>query len=140
MTAENPAVNRHPGNSKYRAEARKEGMENMKTIVEVELTRRGVTPAQFLAYVRSTLKKKGVIEYASDLDLDYFRKGNDLNFDYYNDPDKPCKSEKSVSKPYEMQTYILNWSGSCYNEICEFTFDDEKTGTGYYYLLNTVDE
>ena len=112
----------------------------MKTIFEVELSRRGVTPAQFLAYVRSTLKKKGVRDYASDLDLDYFRRGNDLNFDYYNDPEKPCKSEKSVSKPYEMQTYILNWSGSCYNEICEFVFDDGKTGYGYYYLLNTVDE
>ena len=112
----------------------------MKTIVKVELSRRGVTPAQFLSYVRSTLKKKGVREYASDLDLDYFRKGNDLNFYYYNDPDKPCKSEKSVSKPYEMQTYILNWSGSCYNEICEFTFDDEKIGYGYYYLVSTEDE
>ena len=23
-----------------------------------------------------------------------------------------------------------------YNEICEFTFDDEKTGHGYYYQAN----
>lgn len=23
-----------------------------------------------------------------------------------------------------------------YNEICEFSFDDEKIGSGYYYLVN----
>lgn len=109
----------------------------MKTLVQVELTRHNVTPAQFLAYVRATLKRKGVREYASDLDLDYFASGTDLNFDYRNNPEKPCKAEKSVSRPYEMQTYVLNWDGSCYNEICEFQFDDDKTGYGYYYLVNT---
>lgn len=112
----------------------------MKTLVQVELTRHNVTPAQFLAYVRATLKRKGVRDYGSDLDLDYFARGNDLNFDYRNDPEKPCKAEKSISRPYEMQTYILNWDGSCYNEICEFEFDDEKTGHGYYYLVNTEAE
>lgn len=112
----------------------------MKTLVEIELTRHNVTPAQFLAYVRSTLKKKNFRDYASDLDLDYFRRGNDINFYYHDEPEKPCKAEKSVSHPYEMQTYILNWDGSCYNEICEFEFDDIHTGHGYYYLLNTESE
>lgn len=110
----------------------------MRTAAQIELSRDNITPAQFLAYVRYMLKKKGIREYASDLDLDYFRRGNDLNFDYRNNPEKPCKAEKSVSRPYEMQTYILNWDGSCYNEICEFDFDNEKTGHGYYYLINTV--
>ena len=43
-------------------------------------------------------------------------------------------SLKSVN-PLRMicRLYILNWDGSMYNEICEFTFDDEKTGHGYYY-------
>lgn len=104
----------------------------------IEITRHNVTPAQFLAYVRSQLKKKDLRDIASDLDLDYFARGNDLNFEYYNEPGKPCKSERSVSRPYEMQTYVRNWDGTCYNEICEFQFDDEKTGTGYYYLLNTI--
>lgn len=112
----------------------------MKTLVQVELTRHNVTPAQFLAYVRSTLKSKGVREYGSDLDLAYFVRGNDLNFYYHDEPGKPCKAEKSVSHPYEIQTYVLNWDGSCYNEICEFEFDDEKTGHGYYYLVNTEAE
>ena len=105
---------------------------------EIEITRNNVTPAEFLAYVRAQLKKKGMRDIASDLDLDYFRRGNDLNFYYRNNPEKPCKSEKSVSKPYEMQTYVLNWDGTSYNEICEFYFNDEKAGIGYYYLLNTT--
>lgn len=106
----------------------------------IEIMRHNVTPAQFLAYVRSQLKKKGMRDVASDLDLEYFARGNSIfNSEYYNEPGRPCKSEKSVSKPYEMQTYILNWDGSCYNEICEFEFDDEKTGHGYYYLYNNLD-
>ena len=106
----------------------------------IEIMRHNVTPAQFLAYVRSQLKKKGLRDIASDLDLDYWARGNDLNFYYYNDPDRPCKSERSVSSPYEMQTYIKNWDGTCYNEICEMQFDNEKTGTGYYYLINSIGE
>lgn len=104
----------------------------------IELTRHNVTPAQFLAYVRAQLKKKSMRDVSSDLDLDYFVRGNDLNFYYHDEPGRPCKAEKSVSRPYEMQTYILNWDGSCYNEICEFEFDDEKTGHGYYYLSNNL--
>lgn len=100
----------------------------------LEATRHGVTPAQFLAYVRGQLIKKGIRDLASDLDLDYFRAGNDLNFYYHGEPEKPCRAERSISKPYEMQTYCQNWDGTVYNEICEFEFDDEKTGHGYYYL------
>lgn len=105
---------------------------------EIEITRHNVTPSEFLAYVRAQLKKKSMRDLASDLDLEYFRRGNDLNFSYRNDPLKPCKAEKSVSRPYEMQTYVLNWDGTYYNEICEFYFDDSKTGCGYYYLANTI--
>jgi hypothetical protein len=105
---------------------------------EIEITRHNVTPAEFLSYVRTQLKKKGLNVISEGRELDYFRRGDDLNFYYRNDPEKPCKSEKSVSKPYEMQTYVLNWDGTCYNEICEFSFDDGKIGTGYYYLLNTT--
>lgn len=105
--------------------------------IELELTRNNVTPAQFLAYVRSMLKKTGKAGYAGDLDLRYWAAGNDIEFDYHDDPTRPAKAEKSVSRPYQMQTYIRNWDGTCYNEIVEFDFWDERTGTGYYYLLNT---
>lgn len=107
---------------------------------EIEVTRNGCTPAEFLAYVRRMLRAKQLRHLASDLDLGYFRSGSDQNFYYHDDPEKPCKAEKSVSKPYEMQTYVLNWDGTQYNEICEFEFDDEKHGHGYYFLLNTVAE
>lgn len=106
----------------------------------IEIQRSNVTPAQFLAYVRSQLKKHGLRDLASDLDLQYFVGGYDLNSSYHDVPGKPCKAEKSVSKPYEMQTYLQNWDGTEYNEICEFDFYDEKTGNGYYYLFNTCNE
>lgn len=105
---------------------------------ELEITRHNVSPAEFLSYVRAQLKKKGMRDLSSDLDLDYFRRGNDLNFYYHDDPEKPCKAEKSVSLPYEMQTFVLNWDGTRYNEICEFSFDNGKTGCGYYYLLSEL--
>ena len=106
---------------------------------EIEIERNNVTPAQFLAYVRAQLKKHNMNDLSSDLDLDYFRRGNDRNSSYHDIPGKPCKAETSVSKPYEMQTYCLNWDGTRYNEICEFEFDDDKTGYGYYYLVDTID-
>ena len=113
-------------------------MKTTKTI-EVEITRHNVTPAQFLAYVRSQVDKKGGRMYRGDLDLDYFKRGNDLNFDLvHGEEDSPLTGlrEKSISRPYEMQTYLRYPNGATYNEICEFEFDDEKTGHGYYYLVN----
>lgn len=100
---------------------------------EIEITRHNVTPAQFLSYVRRNVDKKGGEMLRSDLNTSYFAAGNDLNFDIcHNDG----LHEKSVSKPYEMQTYLHYSNGAVYNEICEFEFDNEKTGNGYYYLLN----
>lgn len=48
----------------------------------------------------------------------------------------PCKAEKFKAFAYDIQTYILNFDGTCYNEICEFHFNDEKRGYGYYYQAN----
>ena len=110
---------------------------------EIEIQRSNVTPAQFLAYVRNRVDAKGGEMLRSDLSLDYFKRGDDLNFDiHHEEPEFDGLHEKSISKPYEMQTYIKYEDGACYNEICEFEFDDEKTGHGYYYLVNveTVEE
>lgn len=107
---------------------------------ELEITRTGCTPAQFLAYVRAQIRKHNFAGIsAEDIDLEYFKAGNDLNFNIDNEgkPDAPCRKERSISKPYEMQTYILNWDGSVFNNIMEFTFWDDKTGCGYFYFLNT---
>ena len=105
------------------------------TTFEIEITRHNVTAAQFLAYVRARVDAKGGRMCRSDLDLDYFKRGDDLNYDtkHKGDPDLEGIHEKSVSKPYEMQTYIRYPSGATYNEICEW-----NDGTGYYYLVNIV--
>lgn len=113
------------------------------TKFEIEMSRNNVTPAEFLAYCRNRVDAKGGEYIRSDLDLDYFKRGDDLNFNVdhkaANDEcytGSGCEREKSISKPYEMQTYIRWENGAMYNEICEFDFDDEKRGHGYYYLVN----
>ena len=103
----------------------------MKTNYPIEIQRRNVTPAQFLAYVRRRLKATGGDAFCGCLDLDYFAAGSEPNYDTERDGTH-CISR---SKPYSMQTYIRQ-DGRLYNEICEFEFDDEKTGYGYYYLID----
>lgn len=109
----------------------------------LELTRSNVTPAQFMAYVKYQLRKHDMNDCASDLDLNYWKRGDDLNFDIKYGPDDPqrefCKAEKSVSRPYEMQTYVRNADDSVYNQIMEFTFDDDRIGHGYFFYLNMWD-
>lgn len=103
------------------------------TTFTIEISRTKVTPSQFLAYVRAAVDAKHGDTLRSDLDLDYFRRGDDLNFDITHEDGT---REKSTSKPYEMQTFVKHTDGSMYNEICEFEFDNDKTGHGYYYLVN----
>ena len=108
---------------------------------EYECQRNNVTPSQFLTYVRGRVDYKGGQNIRSDLDLDYFRRGNDLNFDIKHEGDSlDGVHEISISKPYEMQTYIRYPDGTVYNEICEFNFWDDKKGNGYYYLMNVYDD
>ena len=107
----------------------------MKTNYNIEIQRRNVTPAQFLAYVRRRLKATGGDAFCGCLDLDYFAAGSEPNYDTERDGTH-CISH---SKPYSMQTYIRQ-DGRLYNEICEFEFDDEKTGHGYYYLIDAEEE
>ena len=107
----------------------------MKTNYTIEIQRRSVTPAQFLAYVRRRLKATGGDAFCGCLDLDFFAAGSEPNYDTERDGTH-CISR---SKPYSMQTYIRQ-EGRLYNEICEFEFDDEKTGHGYYYLIDAEAE
>lgn len=107
----------------------------MKVNYTVEIQRRNVTPAQFLAYVRRRLKATGGDAFCGCLDLDYFAAGSEPNYDTERDGTH-CISR---SKPYDMQTYIRE-DGRLYNEIVEFEFDDEKTGHGYYYLIDAEAE
>lgn len=59
---------------------------------EIEIMRHGLTPAAFLAYIRYKLKTKGMQDLASDLSLEYFRRGNDLNLSYQTRRKTPCLS------------------------------------------------
>ena len=114
--------------------------ETVKTVTdfEIEIMRHNVTPAQFLAYVRQRVDAKGGRWFRGDLDLRWFKaSGWDYGYEWGVPGDKGCASEKGVDKPYEKQTYIRYFDGSVYNEIVEFQFDDEKRGTGYYFITNT---
>jgi len=109
----------------------------MKTtkVYEHEFTRHGVTPAQFLAYIRQQQKKyPGEICY--DCDLRMFA-AESWSSDYTNalPSERPCAAERCTDRPYDKQTYIRNFDGTTYNEIIEFQFDDDKIGTGYYYTV-----
>lgn len=109
----------------------------MKEMLEIML--HNTTPARFAAYVRYQIRNhkfEGIC--ADDINFKYWKAGNDLEFDYHDIDEKPCKAEKSISKPYEMQTYIKNWNGTCFNQIMEFQFDDEKTGSGYFYYYSDI--
>ena len=114
--------------------------ETVKTVTdfEIEIMRHNVTPAQFLAYVRQRVDAKGGRWFRGDLDLRWFKaSGWGYGYEWGVPGDKGCASEKGVDKPYEKQTYIRYFDGSVYNEIVEFQFDDEKRGTGYYFITNT---
>lgn len=115
-------------------------MKTRKTF-EHEYQRYNVTPAQFLAYLRS-MAKKHPGELCNDFNLAVF-KAEGWTIDYSNalPSEKPCESERSIDRPYEKQTYIRNFDGTTYNEIIEFQFDNETHGTGYYYTVQIdVDE
>ena len=117
----------------------------MKTAYTIELTRHDVTPAQFLAYVRSQCKRKGI---PFDMDTAYFVQGQQYSSGEYMNSAytggtpsrRPCYAETCKATPYEHQTYIVGYDGETYNEIIEFDFDDEKTGHGYCFIIQTESE
>lgn len=102
----------------------------MKHTLEIQVN--NVTPSQFLAYVRKMAKKKGLnVEIPSakefaTLEDEGFGKFGSNDFWY--------------TKPYAYHTYFKNNEIGTFCEICEFEFWDEKTGHGYYYLLDDTTE
>lgn len=119
---------------------------------KIEIARNNVTPAKFFAEIRFACKKKGIDfaltleEFANPIqhwNSSYIVKdgkkishwGNDYKSES-DGADAPCASEVCRILPYDFQMYARNFDGSCFNEICEFVFDDEKTGHGYYYQMN----
>jgi hypothetical protein len=77
------------------------------------------------------------IYYRDNTDLEEYEEREYHHYDQILDADnEPAKSELVKTLPYDLQTYVLNWDGTCFNETCEFTFDDDKRGWGYYYQAN----
>ena len=123
---------------------------NMKA--EIEITRNNVSLAQFFSYVKAACEAKG---FSFDIERESFENPTSIynisvskkngiksfvDFEYNHgraiEPEcemDGAKSEISKCKPLDYQTYILNFDGTMFNEICEFTFYDEKKGSGYYY-------
>lgn len=110
-----------------------------KMVAYVEMERHNVTPAQFLAAVRATLKRKNIQEGLS-LDLRDFRGADGGYSDTYNVD--AGVNEVNDGRPYSKQVYLKWNDGTVYNEICQFDFDDEKTGYGYFFHIEieNVDE
>ena len=81
--------------------------------------------------------QKGFIHYNYTDELEEYQKTELCHYDW-TEPgtNAPCRAETRKTFAYDYQTYILNFDGSMFNEICEFTFDDGKTGHGYYYQAN----
>jgi len=120
---------------------------------DVEVTRTNVTVAEFFSAIKAACAKKGmdfglerdVFENPSHPSNDtytvkggikYARYGKGEPTREFDGTDAPAKSETSRIQPYDYQVHIHNHDGSVYNEICEFTFHDDKRGSGYYYQLN----
>ena len=120
---------------------------------QVEVSRHNVTVAQFFSAVRSACKKKG-LDFGLERDIfespiacynaTYFVRDG-VKYARYceGEPtleldatDAPAKAETCRIKPYDYQVYVMGFDGSVFNEICEFTFDDENRGFGYYYQLS----
>jgi hypothetical protein len=118
----------------------------------VELQRNNVTLSQFFSYIKTQCNKKG-LDFGLERDKDVFENPPTLiNTCYYIKDGKQIyttdgyRTERPASeasfqseiyrvKPLTYQSYALGFDGSCFNEICEFTYDDETTGHGYYYQV-----
>jgi len=124
-------------------------------VKSVEIQRSNVTVAEFFNYIKKQCEKKGLV-FGLENDRDIFENVPDQwrsNTRYYVKDgvkyctvdghrsewpaeDVPCKSEIVRQLPYDFQTYILNFDGTCYNETCEFHFMDDNRGFGYYYQMS----
>jgi hypothetical protein len=134
--------------------------------VTIEIERNNVTVAEFLAYVKRQCAPKGTSidierDSISNLRQNIYRSyhvkdgikhcsvmhkckdektgfmlPDDWRETEYDGSDAPAAAETSREFPYDWQTYILGFDGAMYNEICEFTFNDERRGHGYFFLAN----
>lgn len=115
---------------------------------QVEVIRSNITLSAFFAAIKAATARKGT---DMTIDKDFFENPptSESSSYYIKDGEKiytyngftvrqpvdmaACKAETYRIKPLDWQTYTLNFDGSMFNEICEFTFDSETKGSGYYW-------
>ena len=106
-----------------------------KNAYNLEIQIENVTPSQFLAYVRRRCREKNVQAPSISSTKEF------ANCEYASmgDPSKGhdgWSADHWHTKPYDYQVCSIRKDHSTgFNEICEFTFDDEKKGHGYYYSV-----
>jgi hypothetical protein len=133
------------------------------TSICTEIQRHGVTIGEFLRYIDKMLSKKGLergfsreelVSPAREYSTSYtvvdgekichFVEIDGAKSRHWSSTedggDAPCEAETYRQFAYDFQVYSKNWDGSCYNEICEFTFDGNQRGTGYYYQASLAAE
>ena len=98
---------------------------------------------RMVTYYRRKLKSavlpNGYIRYWYTDEIEEYQERELYSYDREDDAaDAPFKSEETRNFAYDCQTYILSFDGTCYNEICEFTFDTDNRGHGYYYQINKM--
>lgn len=125
--------------------------------IKLEMTRDNISLSKFLGQVRFHCKKKGI-----DIDIErgiFESYSTEYNHHWVKDGKRFSHNPNGPAYEYEITDerdgFVLNdiystrpcalWihssyaDGSVYTEICEFEFDDEKTGHGYFwYYSKTV--
>lgn len=121
---------------------------------DIEITRHNVTLEQFINYVNRRCAQKGLEKfdvnaewimnppYISDEDYRVMddgrvehRRGDHCWTGSLEEESVHYAAETDVQKPGEWVTYLRDFDGSEYKEICEFTLDDGDKGTGYFYKM-----
>jgi len=112
--------------------------------IEVEIHRTNITVSQFIASVKQVLKKKGIdypyIPYIACITTKEFKEMPVDSLGKMNYSTETLNSDFWYTKPCHYQTCFFKKSGVGTNEICEFEFDDNKKGNGYFYFLIVTED
>ncbi len=109
--------------------------------IEVEIQRTNITVSQFISAVKQVLKKKG-IDYADIIGMTTkeFKEMPVDGLGEMNHSTETLEASFWYTKPCHYQTCYFEKSGVGTNEICEFEFDDDKKGNGYFYFLDVSED
>lgn len=102
----------------------------------IEIQVSNVTPSQFLAYVKRKCREKNIPTDSIPSTKEFANLKNASMGDPAKGHDG-WRADHWHTKPYSYQFCSIEKDRSTgFNEICEFTFDDDKKGHGYYYSVD----